>query len=245
QATNASSDVQVAWKNINSNCTISNPKGISTSVSNFRLGENYLLLSYSSEGCTDFTTDTVLVYLYESPELENDYYNVEYGENVNLDILENDNIEDDVDLNFDLNELVGRVILQNDGYVYLPDPTHTGIIEFYYEACLKECPDICSEALVRINISSDNACIIPNVITPNNDGINDNFVIPCLDDIRFSDNSIKIFNQWGDEVFSAKDYQNNWDGTYGAKPLPSGTYFYIVEIKALSETMSGYLIIKR
>ena len=68
---------------------------------------------------------------------------------------------------------------------------------------------------------------IVNTITPNGDGINDYFKILNID--LFSPCKINIFNRWGDELFSASDYQNNWDGRYKGKTLPEGTYYYLIQ----------------
>ena len=64
---------------------------------------------------------------------------------------------------------------------------------------------------------------IPNTITPNGDMTNDTFEIPGLG--RFVSNELVIFNRWNDQVFQAKNYQNNW----AAAGLVSGTYFYILK----------------
>ena len=63
----------------------------------------------------------------------------------------------------------------------------------------------------------------PNVITTNGDGINDLFEIENLQE----NTEVIILNRWGNVVFSAKNYQNNWDGkdTSGYE-LTDGVYFY-------------------
>lgn len=66
-------------------------------------------------------------------------------------------------------------------------------------------------------------------ITVNGDGINDKWIIDGIE--NFPENSVAIFNRWGDEVWSCKNYDNEsrvWEGTNksGAQ-LPDGTYFYI------------------
>jgi gliding motility-associated-like protein len=65
--------------------------------------------------------------------------------------------------------------------------------------------------------------IVPNVVTANNDGVNDYFKITGLE--SYPNSSIKVFNRWGTEVYSNANYQNDW------KPdLTDGTYFYIINV---------------
>jgi gliding motility-associated-like protein len=72
---------------------------------------------------------------------------------------------------------------------------------------------------------------IPEGFSPNGDGINDLFVIRGI--MRFSKNEFTIFNRWGNKVFEASPYKNEWDGKadmgirVGGDDLPVGTYFYI------------------
>lgn len=66
-----------------------------------------------------------------------------------------------------------------------------------------------------------------SLITPNGDGINDKFIIkPAI--LAGEKYEIIIFNRYGDEVYSNKNYNNDWQGTYEGKQLPEGTYYYIV-----------------
>ncbi|MEO8885102.1 MAG: gliding motility-associated C-terminal domain-containing protein, partial [Mucilaginibacter sp.] len=66
---------------------------------------------------------------------------------------------------------------------------------------------------------------IPSLFTPNGDGVNDGFVIKDLAD--YAQNELIVLNRWGNEVYRAENYQNNWSGT----GLNEGTYFYIVRLK--------------
>lgn len=66
---------------------------------------------------------------------------------------------------------------------------------------------------------------IPNVFTPNGDGINDRFEIRGLE--RFPENRLLVFNRWGNEVFKTSPYRNDWDGAN----LSEGTYYYIFELQ--------------
>ncbi|MEL6639404.1 MAG: gliding motility-associated C-terminal domain-containing protein, partial [Bacteroidota bacterium] len=61
----------------------------------------------------------------------------------------------------------------------------------------------------------------------------------------FPNNSIQIYNEWGDRIFSAAPYLNNWQGTYEGEPLPDGTYFYIFQSAPNAEIQKGYVTIFR
>lgn len=74
---------------------------------------------------------------------------------------------------------------------------------------------------------------MPNAITPNDDGMNDAFFLDFLANGNnpFPDNELAIYNRWGDMVFRAKPYLNNWKGTnQSGNPLPAGTYYYILRL---------------
>ncbi|SFF45368.1 gliding motility-associated C-terminal domain-containing protein/Por secretion system C-terminal sorting domain-containing protein [Thermoflexibacter ruber] len=73
---------------------------------------------------------------------------------------------------------------------------------------------------------------IPNVITPNNDGKNDNFIISNLS--LYPKHELVIYNRLGSEVFKTNNYQQNWQ----ASNLPTGTYFYYLYTERL-DAVSG------
>lgn len=80
--------------------------------------------------------------------------------------------------------------------------------------------------------------IIPNVLTPNKDGKNELFIIQNLTE----NGNLKIFDRWGDLVFKATPYLNNWAGkSNNGAQLSEGTYYYIVE--DIKETKTGYFSI--
>ncbi len=84
---------------------------------------------------------------------------------------------------------------------------------------------------------------IPNGFSPNGDGDNDLFVIEGLE---FLENEVAIFNRWGIELFSAINYQNDWDGrSQSGSDLPEDTYFYIIKVHDLNEELSGFVVLKR
>lgn len=83
---------------------------------------------------------------------------------------------------------------------------------------------------------------IPNVFTPNGDGINDTFEITGLSD--YPDNELTIFNRWGNTIYHKQGYLNDWTGN----GLNEGTYYYVLQVKdnsGQSETYKGYLTLLR
>ena len=91
---------------------------------------------------------------------------------------------------------------------------------------------------------------ISDVITPNNDGFNDKWIILRPSNVKVG---VTIFNRWGQVVYKTADYKNDWfgTGTNGVlgNQLPQGTYYYLVELAGgvftNKEVRKGYLTIKR
>lgn len=74
---------------------------------------------------------------------------------------------------------------------------------------------------------------IPRLITPNGDGLNEQFIFEDLanNPTLYKRNEILIFNRWGNVVFQAKPYQNDWIGqTNTGQRLPEGTYYYVFKL---------------
>lgn len=63
---------------------------------------------------------------------------------------------------------------------------------------------------------------IPNVFTPNGDGINDYFEIVNLD--HYPNSRLEVYSRWGNKVFESDNYQNNWDGG----DVTDGVYYYVL-----------------
>lgn len=100
-----------------------------------------------------------------------------------------------------------------------------------------------------IEAGSQEACTLRffNAFSPNGDGMNSVWRIENIDLPEFAKNEVKIFNRWGQMVWSEKNYNNTdvvWSGlTSDGLTLPDATYFYIAEIA--SKTFKGYVEITR
>ncbi|MBT5403226.1 MAG: gliding motility-associated C-terminal domain-containing protein [Crocinitomicaceae bacterium] len=85
--------------------------------------------------------------------------------------------------------------------------------------------------------------ILVNVFSPDGDGVNDVWIVEQLN--VYTDNEVFIMNRWGDQVWSAKNYDNTtvvWDGknTNGVE-LTNGTYFYVIKINNFPKSYSGWV----
>ncbi len=91
--------------------------------------------------------------------------------------------------------------------------------------------------------------IAPQVITPNGDGLNETFEFDELNDNPqdYLNNELIIVNRWGDVVYQAKPYRNDWNGTnIDGKELPVATYYYVLKLDiGEGEIKQGYITIIR
>ncbi len=88
--------------------------------------------------------------------------------------------------------------------------------------------------------------IIPNVFTPNGDGVNDVFWIKLSKSI--TDVELIILNRWGELVFHTDIAGNSWDGTVNGKEAMEGVYFYKIKItnhKQEVKELDGFLTLER
>ncbi|MGZ3865946.1 MAG: gliding motility-associated C-terminal domain-containing protein, partial [Bacteroidia bacterium] len=87
--------------------------------------------------------------------------------------------------------------------------------------------------------------IVPNVFSPNGDGVNDYFFIKAS---GFEFAGYTIFNRWGKVMFETDVWNDGWDGKYNEKDVPEGTYYYIVRGKDViggKKEIKGYLLLVR
>ena len=140
------------------------------------------------------------------------------------------------------------------GNMFDPSAVNLGDYEFTYTE-----PGDCGRIItVSVNVNDDCvvlACstedmLISKVVTPNDDGFNDNFEITGLEGCDFTF-GVKIFNRWGKMVYHSDNYLNNWKGRHDGSgmqigsntELPTGTYYYIVTVSGGTgfKPMTGYI----
>lgn len=84
---------------------------------------------------------------------------------------------------------------------------------------------------------------VPNIFSPNGDGVHDRWVIPYLE--SYPGCTIDVVNRYGQPVYHSVGYATPWDGKINGKDAPVGTYYYVIDPKNGRSKMAGYVDIIR
>lgn len=126
------------------------------------------------------------------------------------------------------------------------NPTHTYPIAHEYEVMLAVMNNFgCVDTIIKTFLFElQENIIIPNVFTPNKDGVNDYFTVKA---IGLKDYELVIYNRWGTELFRSNASPLVWDGhTSGGGEAPHGTYYYL--LKAIGKedySQTGHITLLR
>jgi gliding motility-associated-like protein len=87
--------------------------------------------------------------------------------------------------------------------------------------------------------------VIPNGFSPNGDSKNERWIIDNIE--QFPENTVEVYNRWGERLFYSQGYAVPFDGRYKGKDLPVGTYYYIINLNhpAYTKAYTGPLTIFR
>ena len=212
-AVNVPSGAEIEWTS-NDEELVLVPQDNMVAISNIQDGENVIILTTSIGTCEDLSRDTIILTSLFGVKANDDIVVIEPNESRNIDVISNDIFGQGIDVTIIGQPVVGTAFVDDNHITYIPPSGYVGEVSIIYEICELDCPNFCSRSVLVIQVGDPSNCMVPTVITPNDDGVNDAFVIPCLDTNEHLNNQIIIFNQWGDEVFSANPYKNDWKGTY-------------------------------
>ena len=214
-----------------------------TLATGLNAGNNTFVWTLSIGHCENYSSDSASIQVDQaSVSAFADLVNLGplAGDTTHMNLLDNDHFgSQGVDLSILSSPVFGGTIIPADGDVlFVRERCFAGTIDFDYEICSIGCPEICDTASAKIIVEANDSDIgcdeVPNGITPNGDGLNDQLVLDILlnnPPSEFPDNEIIIFNRWGDIVYQAKPYLNDWSGTNDSgKDLPQATYYYILRL---------------
>jgi gliding motility-associated-like protein len=226
------------------------PNQATSFAANLHPGSNRFVWTLTNGLCPGAGSDTVDVFV-ESIEALPESMSVPFnGSLLNINLLENDALENAGEWEFFILKKTTKGELEEDGagnITYTPYPNVFGVDELTYLLCSKTCPELCDTARVQFKLegpANPAQCFVPNLISPNGDGENDVFIVPCT--ASYTGSSMTVFNRWGAIVYETGNYQNDWNGSYDGQPLPAGTYFYLLTLNDGAKTkLQGYITVVR
>ncbi|MBO7481208.1 MAG: gliding motility-associated C-terminal domain-containing protein, partial [Bacteroidales bacterium] len=98
-----------------------------------------------------------------------------------------------------------------------------------------------TEMLITLTDVDVDCLRIPNVFTPNGDGVNDIWEIVNIE--MFPAAEVRIFNRWGQLLYTSKGYAEPWDGSYRGHFVPAGSYLYVIDLFNDDEPYKGVVTI--
>ncbi|WP_421930567.1 Ig-like domain-containing protein [Marivirga tractuosa] len=150
--------------------------------------------------------------------------------------------------------LIGEMLDgQADTLLITTQIDNTGIIQNEAEIEGNEAdPNLENNLSELITIEVTGEFEVTKGFSPDGDGVNDVWQIKGIE--NYPNNTVKVFNRWGNEVFGTTAYNNTdngWAGEVEARlvvsgnTVPDGTYFYLIDLGNGSKPLSGYITIKR
>ncbi len=235
------------WTSSSAEVVFSDIHNPNSQVDTLAPGDYNMTWTLSYESCIDYDADSVNIGVIFSPLAFPDTVEVPFGQTTEFVVTANDSIS------------MGAYILQivkgaqkgnalhagNGLFRYTPNIGFVGTDSLTYRLCSTDCPEECSDAVVVLKVGNEDDCFVPTLFTPNDDGVNDILVIPCLETEKYPRNKIIIFNEWGAVVYASSPYENNWDGKLSGNPLPVATYFYIMDLGDGSDPRRSFLVLER
>lgn len=133
-------------------------------------------------------------------------------------------------------------VLWSDGFT---GQNRSGVEPGTYNAVITDHNNCGESIVVNVEFTYSFGClIIPQVITPNNDGFNDVWRIRNID--LYPNAEVRIFTRWGKMIFSTKNLSDNpWNGTISGKPAPTDSYHYILYLNDGSAPRTGVISVIR
>lgn len=123
------------------------------------------------------------------------------------------------------------------------NPTCTPLSTTTYTLLVTDDNGCTSTDSVTISLNGNILLTIYDIITPNGDNFNDTWFIDNIQ--NYPNNTVSVFNRYGQVVYEANSYANDWDGTRNGDELPEGAYYYVVELTDSGDAYKGTVNIVR
>ena len=205
---------------------------VSDSLNIYNLSANkYELIVLDNNNCSDTTSFNII---------DTNYHEVTIS--YNFSVLETNTTISFIQTSID-SSFINYWTFGDDSVSTEYEPSHNYNFAGSYLICLEasnefNCYDTsCAE--IKINPEE---IIIPNIFSPNDDQINDEFKIKGINN-RFG---IEIYNRWGELVFEENPYLNNWNGiSFKGTELNEGQYYYFLKNNIEGIKRNGCLMISK
>lgn len=201
--------------------------------------------TYSYNGLTGYTVFAALVQAGSCP-IDTAYHSIVVlplapTAGANITITEGDSTQ----LNADGGTVFEWFPAVNIDNASIANPTVWPITTTQYFVSVTDINGCTDTASVIVTVVPDlYTVIIPNCLTPNGDGYNDYLVIPNIENYPL--NEIVIFNSYGQIIFQASPYSNDWTFTFKDERIPAGTFYYVLDLHdtaVLTEPIQGVITV--
>lgn len=145
------------------------------------------------------------------------------------------------------------VITEGTTITLSPDSTYSSYL--WNNGSTERTIDVSQSGVYTLTVTNQYGCIttddieviidlgIPNFFTPNSDGFNDTWEIPFLK--QKPEARISVYDRYGNLLASYKATERGWDGRSSGRDMPTGTYWYIIEVPGIKKPYKGSVTIKR
>ena len=176
----------------------------------------------SSTGCIKDSTITEMICVYEYP-IANFSYSPAFLSFDDTLVSFNNNSTGATNYFWDFAG-VGNSNLENPEFIF----SGIGIYNITLTATSDYgCSDVISQL---IEIGTGSTFFVPNSFTPDGNGINDRF-IPVSYGTTIDHYSLKIYNRWGELIFTSKNIIDGWDGSYKGGTVQEDMYIWVIELR--------------
>lgn len=226
--------------------TPANPGQPVWQIANLAPGDYVVSWTLSAPGCPAYSTATATISVLPPPIANNDdIFQSDPGLPIQVFPLLNDVYLAPVTVRILNKPQLGTAFFDSQQQLnYRPSADAKGIDSLSYEICLSQCLSMCDTAWVFFDngilddpcfLSGDTSNLLTNGLTPNGDGINDYLVFRAVSieecQINYARGEIIIYNRWGDIVYEASPYNNDWNGVNRkGEALPPGVYYFVLRI---------------